>query len=105
MYYPPNSAVIVVPGHQSFQFQASLAQNMSTSYGFHMPPKHDHKSKPKYETYRGEKSKHSWSMRSMAILTVFLRYMLLLLLLRDSQENEAHDDENKSNENEKTVAH
>jgi len=89
--------VIVVP-YQSFQFQASLAQYISTSYGFHMPPEHGHQSKPKYETYRGEKSKHSWFIRSMAIPTVLLSYMLLLL--RDSQENETHDDENKANENE-----
>lgn len=29
----------------------------------------------------------------------------MLLLLRDSQENEAQDDENKSNENKEAVAH
>jgi len=68
-----------------------------------MPPGHGHESNPKYETYRGQNSKHSWFIRAMAILTVFLSYMLLLLC--DSQENEAQDDENKSNENKQTVAH
>ena len=94
--------MIVVP-NQSFQFQASLAHYISASYGFRMPPEHRHESKPKYETYRGKKSKHSSFVRTMTILTVHLSYMLMLL--RDSQENEAQDDENKSNENKDTVAH
>ena len=68
-----------------------------------MPPEHGHESNPKNETYRGQKSKHSWFIGAMAILTVFLSYMLLLLC--DSQENEAQNDENKSNENKQTVAH
>ena len=88
--------MIVIP-YQPFQFQASLAQYVSTPYGFHMPPENGHESKPKYETYRGEKSKHSWFIRAMAIVTVLLSYMLLLLC--NSQENETQDDESKSNEN------
>ena len=63
-----------------------------------MPPEHGHDSEPKYERYRGKKSKHPWIIRTMTVLAVFLSYMLLLLC--DSQENETQHDEDKPNENE-----
>lgn len=62
-----------------------------------MPPKCCHNRKPKYEENRRKKSKSPCFLLSMALITFFPS--CAMIGLRDSQEDEAKNNENETNEN------
>ena len=76
---------------------------MRASDSSEVPPKCRHECKPKYETYRSKKAKNFGVLLRVTMVAVF-QSSIVMITLSYSQENEAQNDNKKSDEDHNRIS-